>query len=486
MPGWKVPNADLRNASIVAATMILPSFLEALEPRIAPAVLLSASAFSYTDVDGDSVRVSFSKPILSGANFDSLVNISGGLAGTGPQDLFGLDLFDLGPTANGLNITVVATPSKTLGGDGLIAGLYINAYELDETVDPAAVTGIDLGAVNIDGDLTYIDVGDANDTTVALRSLIVKSVGMAEAGVLSDIYGPVGSVRVTGNFAGYFYAESGNLLVPDFKSITIGGSILGHLAEDAGRIYAYAGIGTITVLGDLIGGNFAETGSIRSAGPIGKVTINGSIIGGDATDTGRVRALEMGAVSLRGSLIGGFGNYSGVIETYYGNIGSIVVGGSIIGSDADGAATIRAGDNFDGDGTIGSILIKGSVIGVVPESGNLSLGTMMRADNSIGKITINGQLLNANIVAGIAPGADNKYGTADDLLTADFPNEPRKLGPIIIKSGVLATTSGYGITALNIASIQAGGPVLKPGGPFADFDAGFLLGGGSGIRVVLA
>jgi hypothetical protein len=53
-----------------------------------------------------------------------------------------------------------------------------------------------------------------------------------------------------------------------------------------------------------------------------------------------------------------------------------------------------------------------------------------------------------------------------------------------VKNGVFANATGFGITATKIASIVAGGPALKPGGLLADFDAGFLIGGGSGIRVV--
>src|SRR5204863_6834594 len=79
--------------------------IEFLESRIAPANLIGSSAFTYTDVDGDIVKVTFSKPILSAATFDSIVNITGGLAGTGRQDLISLELFDLSAMANGLNIT---------------------------------------------------------------------------------------------------------------------------------------------------------------------------------------------------------------------------------------------------------------------------------------------------------------------------------------------------------------------------------------------
>lgn len=464
--------------------------IELLESRIAPATLIGSSAFTYTDVDGDSVKVSFSKPILNAANFDSIVNITGGKDGTGPQDLIGLDLFNLSTTFNGLNVTIVATPTRNLGGDGRVSGVYIDAFNFDEVENE--VIGIDLGVVKVDGDLSHIDAGDGDWESFALKSLTVASMGMAEPGKLSDIYGPVGTVTVNGDYAGYIYAESPNLVAPDFKTITIKGSVLGNLGEDAGRIFAFAGITTLKVGGDVIGGAFDETGSIRSAGPIDRITIKGSIIGGDALGTGRLRALEYAKIQVNGSLVGGFGSDSGVIETFYGDIISLTINGSILGGRGDGAGSVRAGDSYlspmdgeDGDdGTIRTMVVKGSVIGLLPDSEKGAMGLTIRADNSIGKLTIYGSLMNANIVAGVAPGADLVYGTSDDTQTEEFLDAPRKIASIVVKNGVYATEDVFTITAVDFGSIQAGGPILKPGGALANFDSGFILGNGDGIFVV--
>src|SRR5688572_19423516 len=210
--------------------------LEMLEPRVAPATLVSPYAFTYTDLDGDFVKVIFSKPILTAATFGTLINLPGGLTQSGPQDLIGLELAELGPTANGMNIRIDATPSPRLGGDGQISAVSIDAFDYDSETETA--TGIDLGTVYVDGDLTFIDAGDADSTTFSIKTLTAKSMGLAEPGVLSDIIGPVGTVKILGNFAGNFYAESQNLIYPDFKVINILGSILGTLGEEAGRIFA--------------------------------------------------------------------------------------------------------------------------------------------------------------------------------------------------------------------------------------------------------
>src|SRR5262245_25824536 len=101
------------NSSVVPSrrrSYLQPSSIEPLEPRIAPAKLLSGSMFTYTDIDGDNVVVKFTKPFLTEANFGTFVSISGGLAGTGPQTLSALLLFT---APNGIGCTLTATPTKS-------------------------------------------------------------------------------------------------------------------------------------------------------------------------------------------------------------------------------------------------------------------------------------------------------------------------------------------------------------------------------------
>ena len=44
--------------------MASPSLIEFLEPRIAPATFINAFVVTFTDVDGDLVKVRSSKPIF--------------------------------------------------------------------------------------------------------------------------------------------------------------------------------------------------------------------------------------------------------------------------------------------------------------------------------------------------------------------------------------------------------------------------------------
>src|SRR3954467_5559797 len=105
--------------------------LEILEPRLAP-----ASTLTFTDVDGDHVKIVSSLGDLAGkATLASF--------GAGDQ-LQTLDLTD--PSFQGAAITISAV--KAPGGDGLVNVGFINA------------TGVDLKSVIVKGDLGQIDAGD--------------------------------------------------------------------------------------------------------------------------------------------------------------------------------------------------------------------------------------------------------------------------------------------------------------------------------------
>ena len=125
-------------------------FLEALEDRIAPAGLVS-----FTDSDGDVVQVKTSK----GTNSDlqNALNISEG------GQLLGVDLSNAKVFA-GTSLDIVVK-TKGANGDGFVNVGLIDAH------------GVDIGAVNVKGDVGKIVAGDDNLTTAGLKSLAVHSLG---------------------------------------------------------------------------------------------------------------------------------------------------------------------------------------------------------------------------------------------------------------------------------------------------------------------
>jgi hypothetical protein len=429
--------------------------------------------FTYTDIDGDKVVVKFTKSFLTEGNFGTFVTLSGGLAGTGPQTLSSLEL---STAPSGIGVTVTATPTKSTLGDGRIHNLALNASNVN--INTGIGTGIDVGTVVIDGDVRYVDAGDGDVATLALKSFTASSIGLSFPGIQSEICGSVGKIIVKGNFAGNLQIKSGGgSLSAKLDSLTIGGSILGLGNSGAGKVYTDAGIGSIVVGGHIIGGSADGTGSIQSPNGYNTILVKGSIIGGSATRTGCISGISIRtSLTILGSLIGGSGNESGLVQAYNGTLAKATIAGSIVGGTGDYTGTLRAGGTFNTQSTVGTILVKGSVIGGTPTSSHRGLSGAIHADKSIGKITVLGDFSDGNISAGVNAGTDGLFNTADDEITLGNP-AGRTLGPVVLKSNVSISTTGHGIRAGIFTSLQAGGTVLRPGDPFANFATGFNLNG---------
>lgn len=124
------------------------AFVEPLDARIAPAALLT-----YTDVDGDLVKIIVSKGTLTGhATFTE--------SGVG-QHLDLLNLTDDSFAGTKLIFKVKAGPN----GDGFANVGFIDA------------TGNDLKKVVVKGDLDRIVAGDGNAAKPAIKKLVTQSIG---------------------------------------------------------------------------------------------------------------------------------------------------------------------------------------------------------------------------------------------------------------------------------------------------------------------
>ena len=175
--------------------------IEPLEPRIAP-----ASTIMFTDLDGDTVKVTSTLGDLTGkAAFIGNLNHA---------QLVRLDLTD--PMFQGTSITTTVT--KGPNGDGLVHIGRIDA------------TGRDLAGVTIKGDLGVIDAGDADTSTVGLQLLSARSMGsfglLSQAGggdLQSDIKGQLGVLKIAGDVVDAQVSVTGG----GIGSVTIGGSLIG-------------------------------------------------------------------------------------------------------------------------------------------------------------------------------------------------------------------------------------------------------------------
>src|SRR5262245_25339391 len=90
--------------------------LQCLEPRDAPATLVNATTLSYRDIDGDTVTVKVSKPILDSATINNVFQFSSGFGAVNgnnntPQALHLIILANLAdPTdARGMSLRMTAT-----------------------------------------------------------------------------------------------------------------------------------------------------------------------------------------------------------------------------------------------------------------------------------------------------------------------------------------------------------------------------------------
>ena len=99
----------------------------------------------------------------------------------------------------------------------------------------------------------------------------------------------------------------------------------------------------------------------------------------------------------------------------------------------------------------------------------------LNADAQIGSVSVGGDWIASNLIAGINPGADSRYGTVDDIELLggqDFGSGPvkdnnaltSKIASIVIKGGVFGTpgltTDTFGFGAQEIGSFKLGSVML--------------------------
>jgi hypothetical protein len=333
--------------------------LEPLEIRATPATMVNSTTLTYQDVDGDNVRVTFSKPILTAGDVNSIFTFGAGNvngSNAAKQQLMLIDLMNVA-NASGTGITVTATASPTNGGDGLAAIGEINA------------TGLNLGSINIGGDLGAIEAGAGNNST-AVGGLTVQSMGRygtstGATNLNSLVNGKLPSLSVRADVRNVDFGVAGSI-----GSIVIGGSLLGGSAALSGVIESLESIGTISVKGDIVGGASDSTGDIITQGgaSIGSVNIGGSLRGGGGSTSGVVGASKLGTVTIGGDIVGGDGSESGVVLSQT-TIAGVTVAGSIRGGTSDLSGSVVSGS------FTGSTIVKGQIIGGSgPSSGVINAG----------------------------------------------------------------------------------------------------------------
>jgi autotransporter family porin len=394
--------------------------IEPLESRIAPA----AVTLTFTDVDGDTVKVTTSHGNLVTGD---LTLMTSGLG----QQLQKLNLTDSSFAGANVSITVSKTAPGT--GNGLVNVGYIDAGSNN------------LGSVIVGGDLGEISAQSSSSTMLALKSLTVHSLGVmgdttGRSSEVSNIYGNIGSVKVAGDFADAMLVthNGGNV-----ASITIGGSLSGTSVTGSACVSVTGNIGPVAITGNILGVG-AGSGDVEADGSITGIAVGGSVIGGSGSGSGAIESAAMGAIKIGHSLEGGSGGDTGNISCL--SIASLSIGGSVIGGsdDADGAVYAS--------GNIGPIKIGGSVLG--------GTGT------SCGTITSNGGMISSVKIGGSLAGASGSGHTSvspNSGYIYSFGN----MGPVSIGQNISAgyfDESGKIQCGGSLKSLSVGGSILGGAG----------------------
>ena len=389
--------------------------IEPLESRIAPASI----AVTYTDIDGDLVRITASNAIAVAPPLDL-----GDLTTVGGQ-LRSLTLSDPGFFGANIIFTVTQKP----GGDGLAHVGFIDA------------TGVDLGNVTVKGDLGSIDAGDATLTTHAVKLLSARSMGAFGTATLggslqSDIRGPLGALKITGDVVGAYLSVIGG----GIGAVTIGGSLVGGPQDHTGAIIADGGdIGAVRIGGDVVGGSGSFSGVVQSAsGKMGTVNVGGSIRGGGNTATGLIYSFgNMGAVTIGHDILGGSGLQSGAILAN-GNLPGVTLGGSLLAQPGNQG------------GASSALIFCGGTLGLVKIAHDVRGG----AGNDSGYINANGAITTVQIGGTVMGGSGEQSGAVHSytkLGTVRVGGDLR--GGYDLYSGAIFTTTG------EIGSVTIGGSV---------------------------
>lgn len=471
--------------------------IEALESRIAPATIVNPTTVTYTDIDGDLVTITVSKGDLTG-RLTFLPVLADGT--NTPQQLQIINLA-LPQFANAdLDIVVNNT-----NGDGYAHVGFLNAK------------GVDLGDVDIFGDVGKLLAGDAKLNTTAINTLKLHSLGsLANIGApdaVSIVNGPLGDVTLTGNIVQAQLSVVG-ALSGTIRSLTAG-SLLGGTANYSGSVVATGNIGPVQV-GNLQGGGGDFSGTIISGGNLQSFS-GGFIVGGSGKSSGVLQVKgNAGGIALNeidggggpssGAILVG-GSSNGITMSHIDGGGGAGSGVIAIGGTANGISVVNltggagfqsgridvkgtagaisanniqgGGGDFSGSITGGSTIASVSTPNSVTGGAGLESGRI-RAAGLIGTIQINGNLAGGSGDFSGSIRADKGLGTVNigNNVTSSFGIG----GGSIISNGEIGSiniggtaTGTFGRTVL----ISALGKTKLPASAVTNLSLGSVTVGGA-------
>lgn len=336
---------------------------------------------------------------------------------------------------------------------------------------------------------------------IEARGIVNLSIGGDLAGSLGSGTGAIeagsgglGTVTIGGSIRGTVDFDTSDSFVPgpssgtisstgDITKLTLGGSLEGTNVGNTGKISSDGKIGTVLIRGSILGGSGVSTGKVSGEAGLAKITVGGSVVGGrgGGNRSGVIEAPNgtLGSVVIMGDLRGGDDAFNpsadnGAIEGE--RIGSVSIGGSIFAGTGPGAGNRTGAIVAEGD--IGSIVVKGSLIGnpdnrVQIFAGGL-FGDPVLNNFAIKSLTVGGSVVDAWIFGGVdrngaAAAGNAQIGTVKvtgDWIASSLATSATSTNGVIGDGN----DSNFGTgTAGKIASIVIGGAVLGRAGSAETF-----------------
>ena len=394
--------------------------------------------------------------------------IVGGSAGTSSGGIF-----------IGGNAAVVVVKGDVLGGAALDSGVIHVAGKTGALTLLGALTG----STGRGSGSVWLGT-DASDTTDSVSIARDVTGGTGDGSGAIHAAGRVTALKITGTLHGASGAGTGAVAFEaGAGSVAIGGDIAGSTGAGSGRLDSIGHVVSIQLGGDLLGGTADGSGSITGSGRFETLTIGGSVLGGnlaadattDLTGSGWIQAARIGALTIGGALAVGedfnsahrlVNNAAIRVDNY---LGALTIAGGIQGTEetsvfitAGGAKGLLLDQKTDpafDKVTIGSSVRHASILagyGTDPDVRTAAL----HADAQIGEVTVNGDWIASNLVAGAA--WSENFGDGHDHIIpgVDSSNIVARIAKIGVTGQIIGTggiaTDRFGFVAQEIAEMKIG------------------------------
>jgi hypothetical protein len=316
-------------------------------------------------------------------------------------------------------------------------------------------------------DLTSAAFQGASVKITATRDPVNGGDGFVNVGYINATGRDLGTVRVDGDLGAIDAGDPANP-ASACKRLTV--HSLGRFGTATGASDLASDfdgrLDKLTVKSDVVEAFIHVTDSGGLNGRIGSVFIGGSLIGGALANSGSLLAAHgFGAVKIGGDIDGGDGLDSGSVSSNA-NIATVIVGGSLIGG-----TMLRSGHISSG-GNIGSVKIAGDMAG--------------GAGSFTGDIACGGTLASVTVGGSVRGGTGNNSGGVSSFLATGPVNIGHDL------QGGAGSNSGSIQSGGKLASVSIGGSLIGSSGgnsglilSSGDMGAvkiGHEMQGGSGFR----